>query len=310
VTIRPRVAFFGTPDVAVPTLERLVEIADVSLVVTQPDRPIGRSKDPQPPIVKRVAVEMGIEVVQPVRSADTAGMLAEREPFDVAVLVAFGQMIRPAALTIPRRGFLNVHFSILPRWRGAAPVQRALMAGDDRVGVSVMQLEAGLDTGPVLAIHSTAVSPDENAGAVFERLAVDGANLLSEVLAGQMTKKIVAVPQPEDGVTMAEKVTAEDRPIVWTNSAEAIVNRIRGLAPRPSATARFEGKPMKILSARTAAGSAPPGVIGADGTVGAGSGLVQLLEVQPAGKQAMPAAAWLRGLHQHDPHFDDPVDRP
>jgi methionyl-tRNA formyltransferase len=308
VTIRPRVVFLGTPDVAVPTLERLVGIAHVPLVVTQPDRPVGRSKKPQPPPVKEAAVALGIEVAQPARSAETAAILEHHGPFDVAVLVAFGQLIRPAALAIPRRGFLNVHFSMLPRWRGAAPVQRALMAGDPRVGVSVMELEEGLDTGPVLAVRSSAVGAGEDAGTVLDRLATAGAGLLGSVLMSHVFGRVVAVRQPDDGITVADKITSADRPIDWTAPAERIVNQIRGLAPRPGATALFEGMPMKILRAEVGRGTLEPGRVGPDASVGAGQGLVHLLTVQPAGKQPMPAAAWLRGLHTSHPSFELTTD--
>lgn len=301
---RPRVAFLGTPDVAVPTLERLVEIADVALVVTQPDRPVGRSRKPQASAVKRRAVDLGIPIAQPERSGETASILEHHGPFDVAVLVAFGQLIRADALRVPARGFLNVHFSVLPRWRGAAPVQRAVIAGDRRVGVSVMRLDVGLDTGPVIAVRSTAVGRHENAGDLFDRLSIDGASLLVSVLDDHVAGRVVAVPQPEEGVTMADKVTPEDRPIDWRAPAAEIAARVRGLSPRPGATAVFEGSPMKVLDAEPTDGRAAPGEILADATVGTGRGLVRLLSVQPPGKQPMPADAWLRGLHAGRPRFE------
>ena len=179
------------------------------------------------------------------------------------------------------------------------------MAGDERVGVSVMRLDEGLDTGPVLAVRSTAVA-GEDAGHLFDRLALAGADLLVAVLGDHVAGRIVPVPQPESGVTVADKITPQDRPIDWMGSAEVIVNRIRALAPRPGATTGFQGTQTKILGAEAAPGTLEPGEIGADASVGAGEGLVRLTTVQPAGKQPMPAEAWLRGVHTSAPRFEWP----
>jgi methionyl-tRNA formyltransferase len=193
---RLRVAFLGTPDAAVPSLRALAAIADVPIVITQPDRPQGRSKRPQPPPVRVVADELGLAVAQPERSVEISSMLAAAGPLDAAVLVAFGQLIRPDALAVPRRGFLNVHFSILPRWRGAAPVQRAIMAGDRRLGVTVMVLEAGLDTGPTVATWSTGLGALESGGSVLARLSVGGAALMARVLEPYVHGRLAAITQP------------------------------------------------------------------------------------------------------------------
>lgn len=288
---------------AVPTLHRLASHFDVALVVTQPDRAVGRSRTPRPPAVKRVGTELGIPVVQPQRSLDTADLLERHGPFAAAVLVAFGQLIRPEALAVPSHGFLNVHFSLLPRWRGAAPVQRALMAGDRQVGVSVMCLDDGLDTGPVVAARSTSVGRHEDAGLLLDRLARRGAELVTAILPRYLAGDVIGVRQPDRGATMAPKITAEDRVIAWERAAESIVAQIRGLAPRPAAQAMLGDTPVKILRAEVAPGSADPGEIFDEGLVGTGSGLVRLVTVQPAGKQPMPAGAWLRGLRSPSPTF-------
>lgn len=300
---RPRVAFLGTPALAIPTLDRLHDLADVRLIVTQPDRPVGRSKTPQPPPVKRRAVELGIPVAQPERSRETAGILEAAGPLDVAVLVAFGQLIRSDALSVPLRGFLNVHFSVLPRWRGAAPVQRAIMAGDRRVGVTVMVLDEGLDTGPTVATRSTALGRGESGGDVLDRLAVDGADLLARILDPYVSGRMAPTPQP-DGATLAPKLTPQDRMIDWSEPADRTVDRIRALAPRPGATAMFQGAPVKILAAEAADEELRPGELTEGALVGAGDGAVRLVTVQPAGKQAMSAADWMRGIRGEDLRFD------
>ncbi len=293
---RLRVAFLGTPDVAVPSLRALASIADVPLVITQPDRPQGRSKRPQPPPVKVVAEAMGLAVAQPERSVEIAPMLEGVGPLDAAVLVAFGQLIRPETLALPRRGFLNVHFSILPRWRGAAPVQRALMAGDRRVGVTVMVLEAGLDTGPTVATWSTAPGTVENGGAVLDRLSHGGAALMAQVLEPYVDGVLAATAQPE-GATLAAKITAADRAVDWTESAVVTSRRIFALSPRPGASTQFRGQPFKILASEPIAGDGEPGLIEvSDLTVGTGDGRLRLVEVQPAGRTPMTAADWARGL--------------
>jgi methionyl-tRNA formyltransferase len=293
---RLRVAFLGTPDAAVHSLRALAAIADVPIVITQPDRPQGRSKRPQPPPVRVVADELGLAVAQPERSVEISSMLAAAGPLDAAVLVAFGQLIRPDALAVPRRGFLNVHFSILPRWRGAAPVQRAIMAGDRRLGVTVMVLEAGLDTGPTVATWSTGLGALESGGSVLARLSVGGAALMARVLEPYVHGRLAAITQPE-GATLAAKITAADRAIDWTASAVDTARRVVALSPRPGAVTQFRGQPFKILVAEAVDGEAAPGVIDeSDLTVGTGAGRLRLIEVQPAGRTPMSAADWARGV--------------
>lgn len=293
---RLRVAFLGTPDVAVPSLRALTAIADVPIVITQPDRPQGRSKRPRPPPVRVVADDLGLAVAQPERSVEIASMLAAAGPLDAAVLVAFGQLIRPDALAVPRRGFLNVHFSILPRWRGAAPVQRAIMAGDRRLGVTVMVLEAGLDTGPTVATWSTGLGTRESGGMVLTRLADGGAALMARVLEPYVNGRLAAISQP-GGATLAAKITVDDRAIDWTASAVHTSRRVAALSPRPGAFTLFRGQPFKILAAEAVDGDGDPGVIDeSDLTVGTGAGRLRLIEVQPAGRTPMSAADWARGI--------------
>ncbi|MGF1665900.1 MAG: methionyl-tRNA formyltransferase [Acidimicrobiia bacterium] len=293
---RLRVAFLGTPDAAVPSLRALASIAEIPIVITQPDRPQGRSRAPQPPPVKVTAEAMGIPVAQPERSGDIASMLEGAGPLDAAVLVAFGQLIRPDALAVPRRGFLNVHFSILPRWRGAAPVQRAIMAGDRRMGVTVMVLEAGLDTGPTVATWSTGLGASESGGAVLARLSDGGAALMAEVLEPYVHGRLAAVAQPA-GATPAAKITSVDRAIDWTESAVDTSRRVVALSPRPGAFTHFRGQPFKILAAEAVGGEGEPGLIDpSELTVGTGAGRLRLIEVQPAGRTPMNAADWARGL--------------
>ena len=300
-----RVAFLGTPDLAIPALDALTDVAEVALVVTQPDRPAGRSLTPVPPPVKQRAVELGIPVAQPDRSVEVAAALSAHGRFDAAVLVAYGMLIRPEALAVPARGFLNIHFSILPRWRGAAPVQRALMAGDSRVGVSVMVLDEGLDTGPVIATTSTAVGQMETAGSVGWRLATTGARLMTSVLEPFLAGRVVATPQPA-GATTAPKITPGDRPIDWRWPTWRCLAHVRGLAPKPGATAVYSGEPHKILAAVPAGGTAIAGSIAADDGVyvGTGDGRIEILRIQPPGRAEMDAAAWYRGLRSAEPGFE------
>lgn len=289
-----RVAFFGTPEAAVPTLEMLAETTEVVIVVTQPDRPQGRSRKTQPPPVKMSAQRLGLPVAQPERSAEIAPILRACEPLDVAVLVAFGQLIRPEALGIPRRGFLNVHFSVLPRWRGAAPVQRAIMAGDERLGITIMVLDAGLDTGPSVATWSTALGPGESGGAVLERMATRGGELTASVLRPYVEGSLAPTPQPGEGV-VAAKLTSDDRVLDWGRPALELVRQIRALAPRPGASTSFQGQPLKVLWAELEPGASEPGLL--EGVrVGTGDGVLRLVTVQPAGKRAMSADDWLRGI--------------
>ena len=264
--------------------------------MTQPDRPRGRSGKPRPPAIKEAALGLGIDVIQPQRLSE---VVDAARSCDIGVLVAFGRLIKPDLLEAPRRGIVNVHFSVLPRWRGAAPVQAALLHGDSRSGVSLMQMDAGLDTGPVLRTAETPIDATENAGELTVRLADLGADLLAGSLADLVAGDIEAVPQDEAGATIAAKLepaAARLRPI--SASAAEMERTIRALSPRPGAWAELEGERFKILAARHEEMGPAPGVVeDVDGAavLGTANGALVLALVQPAGKQVMSGAAWLNG---------------
>ena len=292
------IVFFGTPEEAVPTLHELAERYDVRLVVTQPDRPKGRSGRPQPPPVKTEAEALGLEVAQPTRSEELIDVLGSRGPFDLGVVVAYGRILRPEVLVVPAHGILNVHFSLLPRWRGAAPVARALMAGDTMTGVTIIRLDEGLDTGPVLTAQLVDIHPSEDAGTLTDRLARLGARLLVSVIPGYLSGEVVPVPQTDDGVTYAEKITAADRPLDGIGDPAVFLARVRGLAPEPGAVLRIDGEPHKVLAARIDGAPPPEGTWELrDGypVVPVGESGVTLVRLQPPGGRPMGGDAWARG---------------
>lgn len=293
-----RLAFLGTPHAAVPTLEALASEHDVVLVVTQPDRPQGRSQKPVPPPVRETADRLGLEVAQPGSHRELLGALEDSAPIDLGVVVAYGRILRPETLRVPGRGFLNVHFSLLPRWRGAAPVSRALMAGDPMTGVTVMKLDEGLDTGPVLTAQAIDVEPGENAGELTSRLARLGARLLTESIGPYLDGELEPTPQTGEGATYADKVGPSDRPIRASDEVQATVNKVRGLAPDPAATIRIEGAPHKILEVAPADSGPPQGrwlILDGIPVAGLADGGIELLTLQPPGKTVMTGADWARG---------------
>jgi methionyl-tRNA formyltransferase len=295
-----RVVFLGTPQAAVPTLESLAAEHDVALIITQPDRPRGRSGTPQAPPVKEAASARGLEVSQPTKSGDIASLMDAAGPFDVGVVVAYGRILRPEALALPERGLLNIHFSLLPRWRGAAPVARALMAGDEMTGVTIIKLDEGLDTGPVLTAQAVDIPPDDDAGALTDRLAHLGARLLLEVLPRYLAGDLEPVPQTDDGVVYADKIEKEERPIAPDTAAPAVVAKVRGLAPEPAATLEIDGDRHKILTVRLHDAEVQQGhwsVVDGVPVVGFPGGGVELVTLQPPGKKAMSGADWVRGRH-------------
>lgn len=295
-----RVAFLGTPDSAVPTLRALTEHHDVGLVITQPDRPKGRSKTPQAPPVKEAAHRLGLEVAQPSGRSGIEEALRGGAPFDVGVVVAYGRILTPEVLDIPANGLLNVHFSLLPRWRGAAPVARALMAGDPMTGVTIMRLDEGLDTGPVLTAQAVDITSDENAAQLTDRLARLGARLLTAALDPYLEGDIEPVPQTEEGATYADKIVASDRPISPADVVDSVLGQIRGLAPRPAATLMIEGQPHKVLAAARSGVSPPQGrwqIIEGVPVVGLANGGIEILRIQPPGKTPRDGRAWANGVH-------------
>jgi methionyl-tRNA formyltransferase len=296
-----RIVFFGTPEEAVPALEAVAERHEVSLVITRADRPRGRKGRPQPPPVKEAATGLGIPFAQPETRAGIVEALRDHGPFDLGVVVAYGRILPPEVLEVPRQGMLNLHFSLLPRWRGAAPVARALMAGDRMTGVTIIQLDEGLDTGPVLTAQLVDVHPAETSGSLTARLAAIGARLLVSVIPGYTSGEVVPVPQSDDGVTFADKITAEDRNLDNVTDPAEFVARVRGLAPRPGAVLTLDGQPHQIHAARSVDVSVEIGKwVSVEGhpVVGLAGGAVAVVTIQPPGKRPMGGDAWLRGVRR------------
>jgi methionyl-tRNA formyltransferase len=296
-----RVLFAGTPAVAVPSLDALTKAGfDVVAVLTRPDAPVGRKRVLTPSPVAARAMELGIEVIRAAKvDADTTARIAEFAP-DAAAIVAYGGIVPKAALGVPRHGWVNLHFSLLPAWRGAAPVQRSIIAGDDVTGAVTFQLEEGLDTGPVFGTLTEAIRPEDTAGDLLERLSISGAVLLSQTLsaidAGQ------AAPQPQNGeISLAPKLTLDDGRLDWQQPALALNRRARGVTPEPGAWTTLEGQRVKLepVTLRPGIMDLPPGSIRVEGKsvlVGTGSHAVELGRIQPAGKKMMSSADWARGL--------------
>ncbi|TPV53536.1 methionyl-tRNA formyltransferase [Pseudarthrobacter phenanthrenivorans] len=296
-----RVLFAGTPAVAVPSLNALVEAGfQVVAVLTRPDAPIGRKRILTPSPVAARAAELGIEVIHAARmGADTIARISALSP-DVAAIVAYGGLVPPAALGVPPHGWINLHFSLLPAWRGAAPVQRAVMAGDDVTGAVTFQLEEGLDTGPVFGTLTETVGPEDTAGELLERLSHSGAVLLTQTLAAVAAGKAVARPQQGD-VSLAPKLTLDDGRLDWKKPALALGRQARGVTPEPGAWTVLDGQRVKLEPVRLrpdVAGLAPGSlsVQGRSVLVGTGSHAVELTRIQPAGKKMMAAADWARGM--------------
>jgi len=295
-----RVLFAGTPAVAVPSLDALVAAGfDVVAVLTRPDAPLGRKRVLTPSPVAARAAELGIGIIHAAKV--DAGVTARIEAAapDVAAIVAYGGLIPRAALGIPRHGWINLHFSLLPAWRGAAPVQRALIAGDDITGAVTFRLEEGLDTGPVFGTVTEAIGSHDTAGDLLERLSHSGAVLLTQTLSAVDAGKAAAVPQHGE-VTVAPKISLEDGRLHWQQPALAIGRRSRGVTPEPGAWTTLAGQRIKLEPVLPFPGAAPlpPGQVALDGRavlVGTGSHPVELTRVQPAGKKMMAAADWARG---------------
>jgi methionyl-tRNA formyltransferase len=298
-----RLVFAGTPAVAVPSLDAIAASGhELVAVVTRPDAPAGRGRHLVRSPVGAWADERGIEVLTPKRPREPEFQQRLRELAPECVpVVAYGALVPPGALAIPRYGWINLHFSLLPAWRGAAPVQHAVLHGDELTGAAVFQLEEGLDTGPVYGTLTEPIRDTDTAGDLLERLAVSGAKLLVQVLDGIEAGTVTAVPQPVDGVSMAPKVTVEDAQVRWSEPAFAVDRRIRACTPAPGAWTAFRGERVKLGPVRPTGGASglAPGEIsvGRSGVlVGTGTGAVALGEVRAAGKKEMPADAWARGV--------------
>jgi len=286
--------------VAVPSLDALVAAGfDVVAVLTRPDAPLGRKRILTPSPVAARAAELGIRIIHAAKvDAAVTEQIAAAAP-DVAAIVAYGGLIPRPALDIPRHGWINLHFSLLPAWRGAAPVQRSLIAGDDVTGAVTFLLEEGLDTGPVFGTLTEAVRPDDTAGALLERLSHSGAVLLTQTLSAVDAGKAAAVPQHGD-VSLAPKLTLDDGRLDWQQPALAIGRRARGVTPEPGAWTTLDGQRVKLepVILRPGGAALKPGHLALDGKsvlVGTGSHPVELTRVQPSGKKMMTAADWARG---------------
>jgi methionyl-tRNA formyltransferase len=298
-----RTVFFGTPDIAIPTLRALASTTELIGVVCQPDRPAGRGLEISEPAVKRVARELGIEVHQPikVKTGNLDEWLRERSP-DVAVVLAYGRILPEAVLAAPKLGCVNLHASLLPLYRGAAPIQWALIRGETETGFSLMQMDAGLDTGPVYCQRKIPIFPEDDAGTLGGRLAELGALVIEEDLPRAVRGEFELVPQDSARATFAPPLTREHGRIDWKTDAGSVTNLVRGLSPRPGAFTTLTNRTLKILAARpgpTGAAVAPPGtVVRADKGglwIAALPGTVELTRVQPEGNKSMSGRDLVNG---------------
>ena len=307
-----RVVFAGTPEFARAALERLhASGVAIALVLSQPDRPAGRGMKLQASPVKRFAVDHGIPVAQPrslrldgkyPHDAQEARAALEAARPDLMVVAAYGLILPQWVLQLPRLGCLNIHASLLPRWRGAAPIQRAIEAGDAETGITIMQMDAGLDTGDMLLVERLPIAADDTTASLHDKLAALGARLIVEAVELAACGGFDPVPQPEEGVTYAHKIDKAEATIDWTQPAQAIARRIRAFDPFPGASTLICGEPVKVWRCRiepAAAGAQPGTVLAADGAgigVACGSGALRLTELQRAGGRRLPVADFLRGF--------------
>ncbi len=305
------IVFIGTPDFAVPALKRVVSGFEVTAVFTQPDRPAGRGRKSTPPPVKVAAEELGLTVHQPasLKGGGVGEQLRALAP-EVVVGVAYGQLIPPPVLAIPPRGVLNVHPSLLPRWRGASPVAAAILAGDEETGVSIMLMEEGLDSGPLLAQTARAISPVDTTGSLTEALANEGADLLADVLPRWLAGEIEPHPQDDSTATVCRRLRKADGLIDWTHTAAEVWRQVRAHSPWPGAHSRLDGETIIFSSAwpldtesgeppgtvATAPGGLPAEAEGAAFAVQTGHGALAVLEAQRAGRRSIDSAELLRGM--------------
>jgi methionyl-tRNA formyltransferase len=306
-----RLGFAGTPEFAIPALEALVRSRHTVLgVFTQPDRPAGRGQSLQPSVVKQRAARLGLPVHQPVsfKTPEAAAMLRDLE-LDALVVVAYGLILPAAALALPRLGCFNIHGSLLPRWRGAAPIQRALLAGDAMTGVTIMRMEAGLDTGPMLMARAVPVGAADSAGTVHDQLAALGAQLIVEALDAAADGHAVEIPQPATGVTYANKIDKSEALIDWHGDAGGILRQVHAFNPWPIAETRWNGAQLRVWDAElvdegggqspstATAGRQPGSVVAATSggvDVACGRGVLRLLKLQLAGRKPLAAAEFIK----------------
>ena len=288
----------GSPDFALPALAALIEAGhDIACVYSQPPRPAGRGKQERPTPVHAFAASRGLEVRTPksLRNAEAQAAFAALN-LDAAIVVAYGLILPKPILDAPRLGCFNLHGSLLPRWRGAAPIQRAIMAGDAKTGVQVMRMEEGLDTGPTLATYETPIAPDDTTATLHDRLAQNGTALLADTLTKLERGEAHETPQPETGATYANKITPAETRIDWSAPARAIDGKIRGLSPYPGAWFELNGVRVKVLGSRLASGAGAPGTALDDQlTIAGGEGAVRLTRLQREGRGALDAVEFLRG---------------
>jgi methionyl-tRNA formyltransferase len=297
---QPRIVFMGSPDFAVPALRALSSLYLVVGVVTQPDRPAGRGRIMKPPAVKEAALQLGLPILQPekLRQPEAMQQLRDWAP-DLIVVAAFGQILRPELLDLPKYGCINIHGSLLPRWRGAAPIQTAILAGDVETGVTIMKMDPGVDTGAILSRCSIPIAPEDTAGTLFEKLAPLGADLLLETLPRYLSGELQPQPQPADGITYAPMLKKEAGWLDFSQPAVALERRVRAFTPWPGTWFEWNGSPLKVLHARVSAeislGAGSRLIIEAYPAIGTVEGILILEEVQPAGKKPMSGKAFLAG---------------
>jgi methionyl-tRNA formyltransferase len=296
-----RIVFAGTPDFASRALARLLDAGhEITLVLTQPDRPSGRGLRATATPVKRLALARGIEVYQPesLKAPAQTARVAAAAP-EVIVVAAYGLILPQALLELAPLGAINIHASLLPRWRGAAPVQRAIMAGDAETGITIMRMDSGLDTGPMLMQRAIAIAPDDDAGSLHEKLAVLGAEMIVEALEALRRGPIPATPQPLAGVSYAHKLRKEDAILDWSRPAHELARLVRALRPIPGAATALGADTLKIWQAAPVEGVGVPGQVIAVGdagiTVACGSDALAIQRLQRAGGKPVEAAAFLRG---------------
>lgn len=299
----PRIVFMGSPEFALPALRQLADSYPIAGVVTQPERPAGRGREPKSPPVKLLAEQLALPVIQPERlkAPEAMAQLQAWEP-DLIVVAAFGQILRPAVLDMPRLGCINIHGSLLPRWRGAAPVQVAILNGDRESGVTIMRMDAGVDTGPVLSQAALTILPDDSAGSLGRRMAELGASLLLETLPAYLDGSCVPQAQDDSLATYAPMLKKEEGELDFSQAAGALERRVRAFNPWPGAYVPWQGQILKIHTARAMdAASQHPGrklVHNGLPAIEAADGLLLLETVQPAGKKPMPGKDFLRGARQ------------
>ena len=296
-----RIVFAGTPEFAERALTGLIEAGhEVVLVLTQPDRPSGRGLRATRSPVKRRARAHGIEVYQPesLRAPESAAPIAAAAA-EAIVVAAYGLILPQQVLELAPLGAINIHASLLPRWRGAAPIQRAIMAGDTQTGITIMQMDSGLDTGPMLMQRAIAIAEDDDAGSLHDKLAVLGAELIVAALEALQRGALAATPQPASGISYAHKLSKPDSRLDWSRPAQALACQVRALRPAPGALSTLGGEPIKIWQARVVEGGGVPGCVVAVGpegiTVACGVGALQIRRLQRAGGKPLDASAFLRG---------------